>query len=208
MHAYTFGPFEVDLPAAELRKGEQKIALRPKCFDLLVYLVEHRGKLVSKEELLERIWSDVVVSEATISRTVATLRAALEDDPDSPQYIETVSRRGYKFVAAVQESGETPHPPAGLRLIHGSKEYPLRSGTQLIGRGRDVDIALYTPEISRHHARIDVAGGAVMLEDLGSRHGTYVNGKPVSGSVRLEAGDQIDIGGERLILWSPASETR
>jgi DNA-binding winged helix-turn-helix (wHTH) protein len=204
MTAQRFGPFTVDVDAAEVRKGTERIALRPKCFDLLVDLIEHRGKLVTKEQLMERVWRDVVVNEATISRTVAALRAALGDDPEKPQYIETISRRGYKFIAEV--SGESI-APAGYALIHGAKEYPLHSGSQVIGRGRDVDIPLYTPATSRRHARIEIDPDRVTLIDLDSRHGTFVNGKRVSGSVQLAAGDQIEIGGERLILWSPASET-
>jgi DNA-binding winged helix-turn-helix (wHTH) protein len=206
MTIYAFGPFVLDVPAAELRKNGHKIPLRPKCFDLLVHLVERRGNLVTRGELLETIWADVVVSEATLSRTVASLRAALEDDPAKPQYIETVSRRGYKFVGTLQEPAAAS-PPVGLSLIHGAKEYALRPGAQVIGRGRDVHIPLFTPSTSRHHARIDVAGDTVTLEDLGSTHGTFVNGNKVSGSVLVQAGDEIEIGGERLILWSPSSET-
>ena len=84
MTPYAFGPFTVDVDAAELRNGQEKIALRPKCFDLLVDLLAHRGKLVTKEQLMERVWSDVVVNDATISRTVAALRAALGDDSSQP----------------------------------------------------------------------------------------------------------------------------
>lgn len=201
MTAYSFGPFTLDVSAAELRKGEKRIALRPKCFDVLLYLVGHRGELVTKQQLLDAIWSDVVVDEATVSRTVAELRAALEDDSDAPRYIETVARRGYKFIA-----GEEPRRE-GLALIHGAKEYPLRSGGQIIGRGKESDIPLYTPTTSRRHARVDLSDDEIILTDLASRHGTFVNGKRVEGSVRLTPGDQIEIGGERLILWSPASET-
>jgi DNA-binding winged helix-turn-helix (wHTH) protein len=204
MTTHAFGPFTIDIDAAELRKGTEKIALRPKCFDLLVDLIEHRGKLVTKEQLMQRVWRDVVVNDATISRTVAALRAALGDDPEEPQYIETVSRRGYKFIA---ETGTEKLAPAGFALIHGAKEYPLHRGSQVIGRGRDVDIPLYTPATSRRHARIEVDAERVTLVDLASRHGTLVNGKRISGSVQIAAGDQIEIGGERLILWSPASET-
>ncbi len=161
---------------------------------------------MTKEELLETIWADVVVSEATLSRTVAALRAALGDDPARPLYIETVSRRGYKFVGALQETVAAT-PKVGLSVIHGAKEYALRPGTQVIGRGRDVHIPLFTPSTSRHHARIDVDGETVTLEDLGSTHGTFVNGKKVSGPIHVQAGDEIEIGGERLILWSPSSET-
>ena len=206
MTRYAFGPFELDIAAAELRKNGEKIPLRPKCFDLLVYLIDRRGNLVTKEELFETIWADVVVGEATLSRTIASLRAALEDDPARPQYIETVSRRGYKFIGTLQEPVAAT-PKVGLSLIHGAKEYALRPGAQIIGRGRDVHIPLFTPSTSRHHARIDVAGETVTLEDLGSTHGTFVNGKKVSGPVDVQAGDEIEIGGERLILWSPSSET-
>ncbi len=204
MTTHGFGLFTVDVDAAELRKGTEKIALRPKCFDLLIDLIEHRGKLVTKEQLMQRVWRDVIVNDATISRTVAALRAALSDDPEKPQYIETISRRGYKFIAEV--AGESV-VAAGFALIHGAKEYPLHRGSQVIGRGRDVDIPLYTPATSRRHARIEIDPDRVTLVDLASRHGTFVNGKRISGSVQLAAGDQIEIGGERLVLWSPASET-
>ena len=204
MTGYAFGPFTVDVEAAELRNGKEKIALRPKCFDLLVDLLTHRGKLVTKEQLMERVWSDVVVNDATVSRTVAALRAALGDDSAQPNYIETVSRRGYKFIGEL--SDEKPAPP-DFMLIHDKKEYPLRRGSQIIGRGRDADIPLYTPATSRQHARIEVTSHGAKIVDLESRHGTFVNGKRIHGSVQLAAGDQIEIGGERLVLWSPASET-
>lgn len=193
MTLHPFGPFTLDTDAAEVRKGKKKIALRPKCFDVLAYLLERRGRLVTKEELLDAVWRDVVVDDGTISRTVAELRAAL----DGGEFIETVARRGYKF------AGETTR----LALIHGANEHPLREGSQIIGRSDDADIPLYTPSTSRRHARIDVHENDVTLTDLGSRHGTVVNGNMVKETVRLAPGDQIEIGGERLILWSPASET-
>jgi DNA-binding winged helix-turn-helix (wHTH) protein len=207
---FRFGPFVLDLEAAELRNGTQPVPLRPKCFDLLVYLIDHRGKLVTKQQLLEEIWSDAVVSEATLSRTVASLRATLGDDSAEPKYIDTVSRRGYKFIGDVEELGGASSPAADATpfiLVRGSKEYPLRMGAQVIGRGRDVHVALYTSTTSRHHARIEVSGDEVTLEDLESRHGTYVNQQRISSKMRLEPGDEIIIGGERLVLWSPGSQT-
>jgi DNA-binding winged helix-turn-helix (wHTH) protein len=206
---FRFGPFVLDLEAAELRNGAQPLPLRPKCFALLVYLIDHRGKLVTKEQLLEEVWSDAVVSEATLTRTVASLRATLGDDSAEPKYIDTVSRRGYKFIADVEELGAAPvvADVTPFILVRGSREYPLRSGAQLIGRGRDVHIALYTSTTSRHHARIEVSGSEITLEDLDSRHGTYVNRKRIFGKMRVEPGDEITIGGERLVLWSPGGET-
>jgi DNA-binding winged helix-turn-helix (wHTH) protein len=207
---FSFGPFVLDCAGAELRRGDEKVPLRPKCFDVLLHLVQQPGKLVTKDELLDQVWSDAVISEATLSRTVASLRAALEDDPESPKYIETISRRGYKFIGPVEETAADPRMEPGPRprflLIHGSREYPLR-GEQIIGRGDDADILLHSSTTSRHHARITASAGVVTLFDLDSRHGTFVNGNRVSGAVTLEPGDEIHIGGQILTLWAPGSET-
>src|SRR5687768_168534 len=99
--SYYFGPFQVDPQAAELRRDGHRIELRPKCFHLLLYLLQNGGKLVSREVLLGQIWSDVVVGQETLSRTITEIRQALGDPTDAPQYIETVPRHGYKFIAAV-----------------------------------------------------------------------------------------------------------
>jgi pSer/pThr/pTyr-binding forkhead associated (FHA) protein len=95
-----------------------------------------------------------------------------------------------------------------LSLLHGTKEYPLHEGDQLIGRGREVEIPLFTALTSRHHARVRVAGDRVTVEDLGSMNGTLVNNTRVHGSVELKLGDQIAVGGELLVLWSPSAPTR
>ena len=99
--SFFFGPFQLDPEAAELRRDGHRVELRPKCLQLLLFLVAKRGKLVSREILLEQIWSDVVVGQETLSRTITEIRQALGDPADAPQYIETVPRHGYKFIAAV-----------------------------------------------------------------------------------------------------------
>ena len=206
---YVFGAFVLDIEAGEVRRGDERLRLRPKCFDLLVYLVQHRGKLLAKNELLDKVWFDSVVSEATLSRTIAALRAALGDSSEDPVLIETVPRRGYKFVGDVIETAGDIEPAkaTGYSLVHKSREYSLCEGEQIIGRSRDVAIPIFTTAASRHHARVLVAGSDVRLEDLGSRNGTFVNGKRVTGVISLVVGDEIEIGGERLILWAPTAET-
>ena len=70
----SFGPFTLDVEGAELRKGSQRVTLRPKCFDVLVYLIEARGRVVPKDELMERVWPDVIVNEPAIGHlSAATL---------------------------------------------------------------------------------------------------------------------------------------
>ena len=202
---FCFGPFRLDSEAAELWRGPKRIDLRPKCFDLLRFLVLNRGKLMSRDALLENIWSDVVVSESTLSRTVTEVREALGDDAATPQYIETVPRRGYKFIASVITSDRVIVP--NVYVVHRFKEYPLPEGAHLVGRGQDVAIRLFTPLISRHHARIRVQAGEVTIEDLGSKNGTLVNGQRLTAVSALHPGDAISIGGETLVLWSAADIT-
>jgi len=206
---FIFGAFTLDPVSVELRRGEESISLRPKCFDLLLYFLQNPGRLIAKDELLQKIWTDVIVNEGTINRTVTALRSSLDDDAENPTYIETVSRRGYKFIAAV-EAPEALNPGsenADFAVIHNKREFPLRDGEHLIGRGRDVAIPLYGSAISRHHARIVVSGTTVTLEDLGSRNGTCVNGTRVIGSVALQSGDEVCIGEDRLVLWSRSGAT-
>lgn len=205
---FSFGPFVLDVEGAALRKGRDKVPLRPKCFDILVYLVEQPGRVVSKEELLDKIWPDVVVNDGTLNRTVTELRAALGDDSEHPQYIETVSRRGYKFVAEIAGAPKVDDiTAADFVLVHEDRQFPLHGGEQIIGRGAEVAIPIFDSAASRHHARIVVSGSTVTLEDLGSRNGTYVNGQRVAGALELHTGDEIRIGTDVLILWSRTSET-
>ena len=212
MSIFAFGHFTLDTQAAELRRGDARVSLRPKCFDLLVVFVENRGLLLTKEKLLQTVWSDVVVTEAALTRTIAELREVLGDDAESPAYIETVPRRGYRFIAPVTESDSQPadESPSNFCVVHGAKQYPLHEGDQLIGRGEDVDIPVFSTSVSRHHACIHVAGDRVTIEDLSSRNGTFVKGHKVRGKVPLQIGDQIGVGAEVLILitvWLPTAET-
>ncbi|MGH8058753.1 MAG: winged helix-turn-helix domain-containing protein, partial [Candidatus Entotheonellia bacterium] len=91
-----FGPFRLELAREGLWRGAEALRLRPKTFAALRYLLEHPGRLLSKEELLQAVWPEVAVGEAVLSVTLAELRKALGDDPRAPQFIETVHRRGYR----------------------------------------------------------------------------------------------------------------
>lgn len=99
---YRFGEFILE-PAQQrlIGTGGRPIALTPKAFDTLWYLVERSGELITKRELLERVWPNVVVEEAILARNVADLRKALGDDPNAPRFIETLPKRGYRFIARV-----------------------------------------------------------------------------------------------------------
>jgi DNA-binding winged helix-turn-helix (wHTH) protein/TolB-like protein/Tfp pilus assembly protein PilF len=103
---YEFGPFRLDQAERTLLRGGQVVALTPKAFETLALLLKNNGHLVKKDELIERVWQDTVVEESNLNVIIHMLRKALGDDPRESKYIETVSKRGYRFVAEVRTSGE------------------------------------------------------------------------------------------------------
>ncbi len=104
-----FPPFHLDPVNAQLWRGTQALELRPKSFAVLQYLLEHSGQLVTKEELLNAVWPGTYVSEALVKDSILEIRKVLGDDPRAPQFIETVHRRGYRFIAAVQNAESEVH---------------------------------------------------------------------------------------------------
>lgn len=108
--SYQFGPFYLDLQDQRLLRDGRTVRLTPKVFAVLRVLVESRGHLVTKEELLKRVWPDSFVEEGALNRAVSVLRKALDDNASGPKYIETVPKRGYRFVGSATPSGEMPAP--------------------------------------------------------------------------------------------------
>jgi DNA-binding winged helix-turn-helix (wHTH) protein len=100
-----FGEFEVDTAAARLMRDGVPVHLEPRTLHLLVFLLDHQRRLVTKAELIEQVWSSAFVTDNALDRAVARLRKALGDDVRAPRFIETVPTQGYRFVAEV--SSET-----------------------------------------------------------------------------------------------------
>jgi class 3 adenylate cyclase/DNA-binding winged helix-turn-helix (wHTH) protein/predicted ATPase len=99
--AYVFGDYTLDLERYELRQAGVLVRLEPRVFDLLIYLVEHPGRTVTKEELLEQLWPNQFVADDSLTNCVAQARKALGDTGQTQRYIQTVRRRGYRFIALV-----------------------------------------------------------------------------------------------------------
>jgi TolB-like protein/Tfp pilus assembly protein PilF len=104
---YRFGPFVLDVTDRSLKRDGVPVPLTPKLFDLLVALVEGAGRLVEKDALLKKVWPDVAVEEGNLTKGVFSLRQLLDSD-DSSRYIETIPKRGYRFVAPVIAAAATP----------------------------------------------------------------------------------------------------
>jgi DNA-binding winged helix-turn-helix (wHTH) protein/TolB-like protein/Tfp pilus assembly protein PilF len=110
-HCYRFKSFRLNVDERQLLYNSSPVPLTPKAFDVLVVLVERSGHLVGKDELLKRVWGDSFVEEANVARIVHTLRKALGEDENGNKFIETVAKKGYRFVAQVAEI----HEPAALQ---------------------------------------------------------------------------------------------
>jgi len=100
---YYFGSFCLNEAEQQLRRNGNPIRLAPKAFEVLLVLIQNKGCLVTKEKLLEEIWPDVFVEEANLSVNIASLRKALDEGDAARHWIETVPKRGYRFVAHVSE---------------------------------------------------------------------------------------------------------
>ena len=98
---YRFGPYTLDPAAYRLVRDTDIVQLSPKIIDLLFYLVARQPALVSKEDLFKALWPDVAVTDNALTQAVSELRQALGDDPSKPVYVQTVARRGYRFIAPV-----------------------------------------------------------------------------------------------------------
>src|SRR5215213_10037883 len=102
-HVYYFGSFCLDEAERQLIRNGKPLRLAPKLFDVLLVLIQNKGSLVRKERLLREVWPDVFVEEANLSVNIASLRKALDGGRSEEQWIETVPKQGYRFMAPVFE---------------------------------------------------------------------------------------------------------
>ena len=198
---YAFGPFRVDLRAGQLLHDGTPVDLEPAVFALLVYLLRNPKRLIGRDELLDELWKDTHVSDASLSRAVAKLREALDDGAREPHYVETVPRRGYRFIAPVLEA-----PSGAYRLIHGVREFILTPDVHIIGRGPDCGVCIESTDVSRHHAQITIDSLGATIRDLGSRNGTIVGGERLTDSRQLRDGEEIRLGSVSLTFHAPAGK--
>lgn len=190
----AFAECVFDSDTREVFRGGGALPLSPKAFELLELLVRDRPKALSKEKIHGTLWPKVFVSDASLSNLVAELRAALGDDARRPRIVRTVHRFGYAFVAESKAADPAPATDREFRLFWETREISLRGGENILGRDREAVVWVDDPSVSRHHARIVVAGPEAKLEDLGSKNGTLLNGERIEGSATLADGDEVRIG--------------
>ena len=119
-----FGAFTLDLQRHGLYQGSKRVHLTSKPLETLAVLVEHHGKTVQKQQLLDAVWKEAFVTEDSLVKAVREIRRALGDEKGSPQFIQTVPGEGYRFIAEVTRADQSQKHPEPFQQIEGSKDAP------------------------------------------------------------------------------------
>jgi len=197
------GSFVFDSEARTLTRGGAAVDLSPKAFLLLQALIEAQPAAVSKEALYDRLWPRTFVEPGNLHNLISEIRTALGDEDRS--IVRTVHGFGY---ALAGQPPPSPPEPARFGVVIGDKFVRLHPGENLIGRDPEVAIVVHAPDVSRHHACLFVANDGVTIEDLGSKNGTSVDGKPVRQREPVHAGAEIAVGDTVLVLRAIRDEAR
>jgi DNA-binding winged helix-turn-helix (wHTH) protein len=174
--------------------------------DLLVFLAAHSGEVVPKMRLIDEVWQTEFIADSALTRAVGELRRALGETAREPQYLETITKRGYRLLATVEWVGEPPAvekvdtSTVPCAVMVGDREVLLEAGENVIGRDVTAKVRIDSSDVSRRHARIVVDGESASIEDLGSKNGTSVWGRPITAPTPLRDGDRIGVCGVLLIF--------
>jgi Tol biopolymer transport system component/DNA-binding winged helix-turn-helix (wHTH) protein len=199
----SFQSFRLDTANHLLLRGEERVSLAPKAFDVLRYLVERAGRLVTPEELLESLWPETYVNQEVLRKYILEIRKALGDKPDNPEFIETITKRGYRFVATVTEDD----PAAAPILADGDSAKDV-----LPAEGRDPAYAMPTPaarlnrelpaELERIINKALEKDREVRFQSAAELHGDvkHLSRDTTSGNVPVAAGPAREL----TWYWAPA----
>jgi len=196
-----FGEFVLDREAREVTREGRRLALSPKALRLLEVLVSARPRACSRAELDGRLWPGVAMGYSSLASLVAELREALGDERRECRFLRTVHGYGYAFCGKAEDEPSLAAPVA-CSLSWKGRSIGLSPGENVIGRGEECAVRVALPRVSRRHARILVDGQGARIEDLGSKNGTLVRRRPLTGPLDLVDGDVIEIGGALLAFRS------
>lgn len=195
---YTFGHCRLDTASRELSRDGADVHLSPKAYELLRSLIEHRPRVMTKQELMDELWPHTFVVEANLHVLIGELRSALGERSARTSSIKTHHGIGYSFAAAVLEARSRPRTAARdksrIALLIGTRRVTLAAGRYQVGRDQECDVVLDDTSVSRRHAGLRVAGASLVVEDLGSKNGTHVNGRRIDAPTEAADGDSIAFG--------------
>jgi DNA-binding winged helix-turn-helix (wHTH) protein len=209
-----FDDLTFDSDTRQLWTGKGEVRLSPKAFDLLALLISCRPRAVSKVEIRDHLWPGTYVSDSSLPSLVSEIRDVIADHRRKPGLIRTVHGFGYAFQWE-KEPALQPVSQSDARqgwLIGSTAEVALAPGENIIGREGEGVIVVKSSTVSRRHARISLDSSGAVVEDLGSKNGTYVNDQRISAPTPIVDGDQVRIGSLlftfRMSLGSGTTETQ
>ena len=204
-----FHGFTLDTTQRLLLRDRQVVHLTRKAFDLLAELVERAPAVVTKHELHRSLWPETFVTDSTVAGVVKELRRALLQRAGEPPLIRTVHGVGYAFAGTIERDGIDETSSARCWLVAGERRVRLEDGVIELGRDPDVAIWIDSPDASRRHARILLAGTTAVIEDLHSKNGTLLNDRPITAAAPLNDGDVVRVGTVRFVfrVARPAAST-
>jgi DNA-binding winged helix-turn-helix (wHTH) protein len=191
----------------------KEVRLSPKAFDLLALLIARRPQAVSKADIHEHLWPGTFVSDSNLPSLMSEIRTGLQDHRRKPGLLRTLHGFGYAFQAEPHSHAAAPSAAAaGGWLVGATAELVLFPGENVIGREGDGVIVVNSSTVSRRHARVALGAAGPVIEDLGSKNGTYVNDRRVTSAVPLTDGAQVRIGSQlftfRIAGPSASTETQ
>ncbi len=211
-----FGPFLLDLRSGELLKGGASVRLPPQPARVLALLAGRAGELVTRDEVRREIWGgDTFVEfDQALNFSVRKIRAALEDDAEAPRYVETLARRGYRFIAPVEEEGSGPAVAAGERIMLAVLPFENLDG----GAGQDYFSDGLTEEMINHLGRLDprrlgviartssmrYKGAALSVADVARELGVQylLEGSVRTSEARVRVSAQLIRASDQTHLWA------
>jgi hypothetical protein len=165
--------------------------------ETLLALAGNPGEVVSKRELVDAVWQSGFVADNTVVHCINELREALGDTPLAPRYLQTIPRKGYRLFgrATPVETASTTQRIDLARYQLEAKTWSayVLDGTNLIGRDGEAPIIVPSARVSRHHASITVSDHCAVIEDLGSKNGTFVAGRRIDQPTGLDNGVPVRI---------------
>ena len=191
----------LDSDTRELLVRGAAVHLSPKGLQFLELLLANRPRALSKAEIHEKLWPGTFVSDGTLTSLLAEVRSAIEDEAQEPRFVRTLHRFGYAFSGPAEEIRPPRRghaPQVAYRLFWGPREIALEEGETVLGRDPDATAFIDHTSVSRHHARIVVAGEQVTVEDLQSKNGTFLGETRLDSPAPLTDGDELKIGSVSL----------
>ena len=209
-----FDSLTFDAETRQVWSGGDEVRLSPKAFELLSLLITRRPGAVPKADIRNHLWPGTFVSDSSLPSLVSEIRDAIGDHRRKPGLLRTLHGFGYAFQAegrpASPRTGGADSPCAGL--IGTTGEIDLFPGENIVGREGQGVVLVKSSTVSRRHARIVINVNGAVVEDLGSKNGTYINDRPVTGPMPVANGDQVRIGSLlftfRLSQAAESTETR